>query len=219
MKGFKQCDKGHFYKEELEYCNYCPQPGSAEAAPNNPAAKTQLFGTQTTAAAGSPAGNDATQVFGTGRPGDQTQIAGAGINTGASAPAAGRDLSKTFIQGIDAGTGSGAAATPRDNRRITGWIISYTLDPQGMDFRIYEGNNTIGRDPANSITITKDSGVSGRHVIILSKKGQFFLKDEMTVNGTFLNNEEIEIGKPYELKDGDEIRLGQSTTFKFKSAL
>jgi pSer/pThr/pTyr-binding forkhead associated (FHA) protein len=41
----------------------------------------------------------------------------------------------------------------------------------------------------------------------------------MTANGTYLNGEEMEIGKPYELKDGDDIRLGNTTTFKFKSAL
>ena len=25
MKGFKQCEKGHFYKDTLEECNYCPK--------------------------------------------------------------------------------------------------------------------------------------------------------------------------------------------------
>jgi pSer/pThr/pTyr-binding forkhead associated (FHA) protein len=48
---------------------------------------------------------------------------------------------------------------------------------------------------------------------------KFYIKDEMAVNGTFLNEELIEIGKLYELNDGDTIRLGGTSLFKFKSAL
>ena len=40
----------------------------------------------------------------------------------------------------------------------------------------------------------------------------------MSANGTFINGEDIEIGKPSELNDGDEIKLGLNTTFLFKSA-
>ena len=25
MKGFKQCEKGHFYKEDKKVCPYCPE--------------------------------------------------------------------------------------------------------------------------------------------------------------------------------------------------
>ena len=28
MKGFKQCEKGHFYNEQLSECNYCPTPST-----------------------------------------------------------------------------------------------------------------------------------------------------------------------------------------------
>jgi pSer/pThr/pTyr-binding forkhead associated (FHA) protein len=38
----------------------------------------------------------------------------------------------------------------------------------------------------------------------------------MTANGTFLNGEELEVEKAYDLVDGDMLRLG-STEFKFKS--
>ncbi len=118
-------------------------------------------------------------------------------------------------------TGDDGKSIPvaQPTRRIVGWIISYTLDPMGIDYRIYEGNNSIGRDVTNSIIILKDNAISGQHITILNKKGQFFLKDEMASNGTFINGTEIEIGKPYELKDGDEIRLGATTTFTFKSAI
>ena len=50
MKGFKQCENGHFYKDTLEECNYCPkkttsdqQISATEAISNNSSEKTQVF--------------------------------------------------------------------------------------------------------------------------------------------------------------------------------
>jgi pSer/pThr/pTyr-binding forkhead associated (FHA) protein len=45
--------------------------------------------------------------------------------------------------------------------------------------------------------------------------GDFKFKDELSTNGTFINDEFVEEGN---LKDGDTIRIGQ-TVFKFRSAL
>ena len=112
-----------------------------------------------------------------------------------------------------------AAGIQASTKKLAGWIVSYTLDPLGVDYKIYIGSNTIGRDISNSIPILKDNAVSAKHISILCKNGQFYIKDEMASNGTFLNDEELEIGKPYELKDRDKIRLGAVTTFIFKSAL
>ena len=40
----------------------------------------------------------------------------------------------------------------------------------------------------------------------------------MTANGTYLNGEMMEVEKATPLKDGDEIKLGE-TVFKFKSCI
>ena len=163
-----------------------------------------------------------TEIFGAqggGSSPDKTEVFGSGNSAGASQPK--RDLNRTYIAGVtdiesgSSGANGAADSAPRSTRRIVGWIISYSLDPMGVDYRIYEGNNTIGRDAGNSITITKDTTISGKHVNILYKKGNFWIKDEMAANGTFLNEEELEIEKAYPMNDGDTIRLG-STTFKFK---
>ena len=215
MKGFKKCNNGHFFKEELHECPYCPKTSDSGPNKNNELNdKTQISGFTDQTSSGD-AGK--TQVFGSGGGTNQsTQIFGGGKTDGNK-----RDLNRTFIQGMEESDGGENILTekPRATRKITGWIISYTLDAMGLDFRIYEGNNTIGRDPENTITIAKDTAISGKHVTILFRMGKFYLKDEMAVNGTFLNGELIEIGKPYELNDGDEIRLGGTTLFKFKSAI
>lgn len=62
-----------------------------------------------------------------------------------------RDLGRTFIgspQQEDNDDNPGkVASAPRATRKIVGWVISYTLDEMGVDYRIYEGRNTIGCDP------------------------------------------------------------------------
>ena len=59
MKGFKQCDQGHFYSDKLSECNYCPKNKSS-----NSKEKTEVLGSdndQTIDIA-----TDKTQVFGGG---------------------------------------------------------------------------------------------------------------------------------------------------------
>jgi hypothetical protein len=217
MNGFKKCNNGHFYKEDLSNCPYCPGgAGNSNNSGNSDLNKTIVAGGMTS----SGTDNAKTDVFGTqSNVSDQTKVFGSGNPQASGQPK--RDLNRTYIAGVtdaDASSTSDGAvidATPRASRRIVGWILSYTLDPMGVDYRIYEGNNTIGREPGNSITITKDTTISGKHANILYKKGNFWIKDEMAANGTFLNDEELEIEKAYPLKDGDVIRLA-NTTFKFK---
>lgn len=205
MKGFKQCEKGHYYREDLDSCNFCPKPGGEISAVGG-GDKTQILGSGSSAAADT----DKTVVFGSGAvQGIQTEPHG-------HAPAQ-QDFTRTFIQEVTDKSGTGVVQT--SVKKLAGWIVSYTLDPMGVDYKIYVGSNTIGRDMSNSIPILKDNAISAKHISILCKNGQFYIKDEMASNGTFLNDEELEIGKPYELKDGDKIRLGAVTSFIFKSAL
>jgi hypothetical protein len=204
MNNYQQCPNGHYYKNELPNCPYCPntqQSGAntsldrtainANNSSNDPLGKTQIIGDHGSSS------NDKTIVFGS--------------NNGK------RDLSRTFIAEVSDENDGEAKVIKRSSRKLTGWLISYTIDPMGVDFKIFEGNNTIGRDKENSISIATDDTLSGHHATILNKKDKFYLKDEMAANGTFLNGIEIEIGKPYEIKDKDQIRVG-ATILKFHSA-
>jgi hypothetical protein len=91
--------------------------------------------------------NQSTQIFGGGSKNIQSPK---------------KDLNRTFIQGMEINDeGKNVVIeTARQTRKIVGWIISYSLDAMGLDFRIYEGNNTIGRDPENTITVASDSANS-----------------------------------------------------------
>ena len=219
MKGFTRCDKGHMYKENLSECPYCPK-GAGNSGGNDD--KTQVAGTpsEKTEVAGNAGGNfDKTQIFGGGSSGSsspKTEVFGAGKPAKSSGK---RDLNKTYIQGVtDVEDGEdGKTAAPRATRKIMGWIISYDLDPMGIDYRIYEGRNVIGSNTSCDITIVGDNAVSGTHAVILCRKNKFEISDEMSANGTQLNDEYLDSRQPTKIKDGDEIKLGEKTMFKFKS--
>mgnify|MGYP001027002001 CR=1 FL=1 len=225
MNGFKKCSNGHFYKEDLNACPYCPggNAGSTGASGADDLGKTMV----TSVNPGGGSNEAKTEVFGAGGSSDseKTQVygnAGSTGNAGGVSSAPKRDLNRTFIAGMDeeegiSGDGSSIKSEPRATRRIVGWIISYELDPMGVDYRIYEGTNTIGRDPKNTIIITKDTTISSEHVTILYRKGKFKIKDRMTANGTYVNGEELEVEEAYDLNDGDTVKVG-NTVFRFKSA-
>lgn len=106
--------------------------------------------------------------------------------------------------------------TPAGVRKMVGWLISYTLDPNGVDFKLYEGRNIIGRDMGCNITIN-DSGVSEKHAVLLFRSGKYSITDQQTSNGTFVNDRDIEL-EPCYLQDGDVIKIGR-TILKFRSSL
>jgi len=226
MQGFKKCNNNHFFREHLGDCPYCKEGGTNASATqitektfdDNEGFKTT--GTIPTASSDS----DRTQVFGGAGKSNSKTVDTVNIGTEASNF---DSNDRTFIGGITNNNldsnEQGASITengkgPRATRKIVGWLISYTIDAMGMDYRIYEGNNPIGRDTNNTIILLKDPTISGKHLNILFKQGKYYARDEMSANGSWINNEPLEIGHPYVINDGDIIKLGD-TIFKFKSSL
>lgn len=70
---------------------------------------------------------------------------------------------------------------------------------------------TLGRDKNSGIHLV-DSYASRSHAAIYYEKQKFYLVDFNSTNGSYVNGERI--FKSIELKDGDHIRLG-NTTFDF----
>tara|TARA_B100000767_G_C19757503_1_gene533612 strand:+ start:1696 stop:2301 length:606 start_codon:yes stop_codon:yes gene_type:complete len=199
MKGFKRCEKGHMFKDNLSDCPYCPKGSTksndkTEVAGDPKLDKTEIF------VDSSPKTEQVKQKMPVARniPKDELQ-----------------DLNKTFIQGVTEDD-SKEESSPRSTRKLMGWIVSFSNDPMGIDYKIYEGRNFLGTSSKLDITIGGDQSISGNHALILCRKQKFWIKDEMSSNGTFLNEEEIEPNESPELKDGDNIKIG-STIFKFKT--
>jgi hypothetical protein len=194
MKGFTKCSNGHYYKEELASCPYC-QGGNAA---------TEIAGTS---------GVDNTQPYTQAADDGKTRPVG-GFNSNSSPT----DNSTVFVDEVikEIDGKQEVITTHRSSRMLVGWLVSYSFDKMGADFRLYEGRNVIGRDADCNITV-HDKMMSGKHATILFRGSKYVIKDELSSHGTFVNDKDIE-SEHFELHDGDLIQMGE-TVFKFRSAL
>ena len=68
-----------------------------------------------------------------------------------------------------------------------------------------EGETTIGRSPDCGIFLD-DVTVSRKHAVVSERDGAFFVEDQGSLNGTFVNRKRVESAQ---LEDGDELQIGK----------
>jgi hypothetical protein len=201
MEGFKQCTKGHFYNDDLQACPYCPKGNNQ----NTTEAPTEFIG-----------GDDAETSTSVST--EKTQIFGGKQNDGNDPTIKiddNFDTTKTIIGGGSAKT-TIEGAKPTSRRKLKGWLVTFDNEEFGMDYKIVEGRNTIGKKASCEITV-QDGEVTASHALILCRNDKFIISDEMSTNGTLLNGNDLTPRETYDLKDGDSIRVG-NTTLLFKTA-
>lgn len=79
-------------------------------------------------------------------------------------------------------------------------------DSEGAD-KIYidKAEFNIGRDKVNSDFVIEKPTVSGKHAAILSDNGEYYIIDNNSSNGTYLNNVKLQPNKRYKLNSKDNI--------------
>ncbi|MDQ3894021.1 MAG: zinc-ribbon and FHA domain-containing protein [Actinomycetota bacterium] len=82
--------------------------------------------------------------------------------------------------------------------RSGGGRTGETFHPEG-------DRTTIGRSPDCGIFLD-DVTVSRRHAVLLERDGSFFIEDQGSLNGTFVNRRRVESAQ---LEDGDELQIGK----------
>jgi len=101
------------------------------------------------------------------------------------------------------------SSSPRaGEQRLVGWLVSFSLDPAGVDFRLREGRNVLGAGGDCDIVVEGDAGISEVHATLMYRRGELQIRDNDSTNGTYVNGEDI-FGKGVRLETGDRIRLGQ----------
>ena len=85
-------------------------------------------------------------------------------------------------------------------------IAAGTLDEQLMNLSkdFYE----IGREEKSEMIHINSKKASRQHAFINKKIGKFYLTDNNSTNGTFINNQKIHPNEPYRLANQDEIKIG-----------
>lgn len=80
---------------------------------------------------------------------------------------------------------------------------------ESMRFEIAQGTNTIGRRDGDNSIVISDPYISGRHADLLAENGVFTITDVGSTNGTCINGVRLEHNEPKEIREGDEITIGQ----------
>lgn len=125
---------------------------------------------------------------------EDTFIAADLVNPAASEPV------QTSIEPVTGGALVGAL------RRIEG---------PGDDIAVTEGVISIGRRPENTVVLTGDAYVSGRHAEIVTDSTGTYVTDIGSTNGTVVNGEKLTPNARLLLKEGDEVHFGQNK-FRFE---
>lgn len=214
MEGqFKQCPNGHYYQGAT--CPYCKGNGANQPTQgNSTSAKTEIYGQGgmgggTSAETLPMGGNNATEVY---NPNGNGGNGGYNPGTPSNKTVFG-DEDATPVKDQDGNIVQSSGY--RTTRKLVGWLVSYTLDKMGVDFRLYEGRNIIGRNMDCNITVN-DNMVSGEHAVLLFRADKYSLTDKQSSHGTFVNGNDIDL-EPCYLQDGDVIKVGE-TVFKFRTS-
>jgi hypothetical protein len=75
----------------------------------------------------------------------------------------------------------------------------------GETFRPNVERTRIGRSPECEVFLD-DVTVSRNHAVLLERDGHFFVEDQGSLNGTFVNRRRID---NQELENGDELQIGK----------
>lgn len=223
-ENWKKCPNGHYYQGAV--CPHCRTNGNNGTSPTQSTFVDPITGggngpTRTAGGFGGGTGPTIT-TNGPGAGGPKTTVVdngdtivggpgskGNGINPGTRTVFVDEDP-------IETPNGTVKDKVYRNTRKLVGWLVTYSMDTMGMDFKLFEGRNIIGRDMNCNITIN-DSTVSSTHAVILFRSGKYSISDQQSSHGTFVNDEDIEL-EPRYLKDGDIIRMG-NTVFMIRFAL
>ncbi len=82
--------------------------------------------------------------------------------------------------------------------RSGGGIEGETFTPEGEEV-------TIGRSPGSDIFLD-DITVSRNHAVLIRKPDGYYIKDQGSLNGTYINRARVETQKLY---DGDQLQIGK----------
>ena len=121
----------------------------------------------------------------------------------------GNDLLKT--ESLESASSTvGVASTPARSSASKHFSITLTRMGGGSEqtYQIpLDGSYSIGRSASKSkLAIPSDSALSGLHYSLLSQENRVYIRDEKSMNGTFVNG--VPIDGKFEIHQDDVVLIG-----------
>ena len=208
MKGFKKCPVGHWYKGDLAKCPYCQGKGVSHGNITATISGDGNVGATQDIPEGDTNGGTKTEVI----------ISNEKNSSKGFGRVANVENTKTVFVEIEEEIENGNVVVKKEihsNKTLVGWLVTYSIDPLGIDYKIYAGRNEIGQDIDCNITVN-DNTMSRKHATILYRHKKFLIEDNMSSGGTMVNHKDIGVRTAVELHDGAIIEMGE-TVFVFKT--
>lgn len=111
------------------------------------------------------------------------------------------------------GTVAGGGEVSQDVRRIAGFLVSFSKEPTGQYFPLYEGRNTIGADYMKMNIVLNEKSVSDEHAVItiriLDGTTMVRIRDESSF-GTYVDGTDIDQLPDIDrrLQNGSMLQIG-----------
>lgn len=101
------------------------------------------------------------------------------------------------------------AAQVTSKPKLVGFLVSFTWNPSGDVFRIFEGKNSFGSSKAVDSPILSDRTMSAEHFAVMVRAGRVKIKDSTTTNATMVDGVEI-WGDSADVTHGSRIKAGET---------
>jgi len=117
---------------------------------------------------------------------------------------------KTMVGGVDVSSNK----TKKRITQLAGFLVSFSKSNIGEYWELREGNNSIGTNKTNEITLS-EKHVSGDHAVInvyhevKENSWIFDIADKSSSNGTYINGDRLRIFTGLRLKNNDKIQIGE----------
>jgi pSer/pThr/pTyr-binding forkhead associated (FHA) protein len=84
------------------------------------------------------------------------------------------------------------------------------VDPPQRRGRVFELGEevTVGRSPGCAVPLDDDTFASSIHARVFRRSGELWIEDLGSTNGTWLNDERLEV--PVRLRRGDRVKIGST---------
>lgn len=93
--------------------------------------------------------------------------------------------------------------------------LRFTVASTGENKEFSKTEVNVGRDPSNDYHLAGKTYVARRQATFFYERQMWFLRDNNSTNGTYINGKRLEAGKKYQLATNDEISFAKQETVIF----
>lgn len=86
--------------------------------------------------------------------------------------------------------------------------------PLPVSYEIHKDKISLGHDPSCDFLLPEPE-ISRLHLDIITYEGRYFIQDNGSTNGTYLDDKKVEPGSTIEVFEGTQLRLGASVILTF----